>query len=244
MWGFRFPIEKRRSRCTVRRVSSREQHLPDFHLAERCLEHDATALALLQATCGGPVRAYLVNAGASSDEARETVQCLWGDLLTPTANGQVRLLNYDGSCKLLTWLNSVALNALLTRKRVDGRRQRRFPSSEEGGLIDTPDDDPPVETPLLELLRDAVQFAFGNCPAEDFVLLQLEHCDQLERDELARMFGCSKATVSRLLSSARISVAGATMDFVRRRDPWLELQWEDFLELCRTATPACFGVED
>ena len=239
----RISVEKRTSRCTVRGVSSREQHLPDFHLAERCIEHDATALALLQSTYGGPVRAYLVNAGASSDEARETVQCLWGDLLTPTANGRARLLNYDGSCKLLTWLNSVALNALLTRKRVDGRRQRRFPSSEEGGQIETPDDDPPVETPLLELLRDAVQFAFGNCPAEDFVLLQLAHADDLHVMELAKMFGRTKSALSRDMQRAGEGIAGATLQYIKATDPWLQLQWEDFLDLCRSASPACFGVE-
>ena len=58
------------------------------------------------------------------------------------------------------------------------------------------------------------------------------------------MFGCSKATVSRMLKDARISLAGITMDYVRRRDPWLDLRWEDFLELCRTATLSCFVFEE
>ena len=248
-WGrtagrLRFCVENRRLRCTLRGVVSQMQHPLDIHLAEKCIAHDPDALARLQSTCGEPVLAYLVKTGATRDEAQETVECLWGDLLTPAKSGQVRLQNYDGSCKLLTWLNSVALNALLTRKRIDGRRQRRFPSSDVGGEIESPDDDRLVETPLLDLLRDAVQFAFGNCKPEDFVLLQLEYCDRLEREELALMFGCSKATVSRLLSSARVTVAESTKNFLRQRDPWLELQWEDFLELCRTATPACFGIED
>ena len=97
---------------------SHKQHLPDFHLVEKCVAHDALALALLQSTYGASVLSYLMHTGATREEARETVECLWGDLLTPAKSGQVRLLNYDGSCKLLTWLNAVALNALLSRKRV------------------------------------------------------------------------------------------------------------------------------
>lgn len=230
---------------TLTRVTSQAPHLPDFSLVELCLEHDAGALAQLQESYRGPVTAYLQKAGANGDEARETVEMLWGDLLTPSATGRIRLGRYDGSCALLTWLNTVAMNALLTRKRIDGRRDRRFISRDaEDRPESSADEISQTEVPLVRLMSEALEFAFQNCPAEDFVLLQLEHCDQLKREELARMFGCSKATVSRMLASARVGVAEATMNFLRERDPWLELQWEDFLELCRTASPACFGIEE
>jgi transcriptional regulator with XRE-family HTH domain len=76
------------------------------------------------------------------------------------------------------------------------------------------------------------------------VLLQLEHCDQLEREDLARMFGCSKPTISRLLHRASAEIEKRTLGYLREHDPWLELKWDDFVELCRTATPACFGLTD
>ena len=244
--AFGFCIENREPPGTLRGVASREPHLPDLHFVEKCIEHDVAALTRLRSDYGGPVIAYLVKAGATGPEARETADSLWADLLLPKADGKVRLQRYDGSCALLTWLNTVAFNALLTRKRIDGRRDKRFPSRDAGDHAEAADaeDGEPVEFPLLALLREAVEFAFADCPAEDFVLLQLEHYDQLERAELARMFGCSKATVSRMLSSARTGVSGATMNFLRQRDPWLDLKWEDFLELCRTATPAFFGTID
>ncbi len=220
------------------------KNLSDFTLVEACLEHDAGALARLRQTYREPVTAYLVKAGAHAVEGREIVEMLWGDLLSPAAGGRIRLSRYDGSCALLTWLNTVAINAMLTRKRIDGRRERRFISSDAGDHAEAGEQAAMMEAPLIELMREAVEFAFQNCSAEDFVLLQLEYCDQLEREDLARMFGCSKATVSRRLESARMSVEERTMDYVRERDPWLELRWEDFLELCRTATPACFGIEE
>ena len=221
-----------------------DPHQSDFSVVERCLEHDPGALALLQTTYRGPVTAYLIKSGASAVEAAETVEMLWGDLLTATSSGRIRLARYNGSCALLTWLNTVAMNALLTRKRVEGRRERRFVSRDAGDRAEAEEEGIMTEAPLVDLMREAVEFAFRECPASDFVLLQLEHCDQLEREELARLFGCSKATVSRMLKSARISLAGRTMDYVRQRDPWLELRWEDFLELCRTATLSCFVFDE
>ena len=225
-------------------MSSRELNLSDLHLVEKCVENDEAAIALLQSDFGPRITAFLLGAGASSPEAQETVKSLWADCLTPNKAGNVRLMRYNGTCALQTFLNRVALNALLTRKRMDTRREKRFPSSENGNLPDAPAGDLQTEAPLLELMRDAIQFAFEHCSPEEFVILNLEHYDELERGELARMFGCSKATVSRLLDKARVTVAESTMSFLRQRDPWLELQWEDFLKLCRTATPACLDGGD
>ena len=89
----------------------------------------------------------------------------------------------------------------------------------------------------------AVKTAFRECDAEDFVLVQLAHANGVRGRELARMFSCSEAKISRDLERARHKLAVATMDGVRAQDPWLELQWEDFVELCRVVSPACFGVE-
>ncbi len=240
----RFCVESWELRSTLRRVSSPEKNLSELHLVQRCVENDEAAIALLQSTYGGRIVAFLVGAGAGGEEARETVKSLWADCLTPPKRGTVRLLRYNGECELQTFLNRVALNSLLTRKRIDGRRLKNFPPSESPEPANAFSDEPPPETMLLEIMRDAVQFAFEHCTPEEFVILNLEHYDELERAELARMFGCSKATVSRLLDKARVTVAENTMAFLRRRDPWLELKWEDFLELCRTTTPACFGIED
>ena len=225
-------------------MSSHGQHLSELHLVQKCVEKDEAAIALLQSTYGGRIAAFLVSAGAGGEEASETVKWLWADCLTPPKRGTVRLLRYNGECELQTFLNRIALNALLTRKRIDGRRLKNFPPSESPDPANAFTREPPPEAPLLEMMRDAIQFAFEHCSPEEFVILNLEHYDELEREELARMFGCSKATVSRLLDKARVTVAETTMSFLRERDPWLELRWEDFVELCRTTTPACLEAGD
>jgi DNA-directed RNA polymerase specialized sigma24 family protein len=109
------------------------------------------------------------------------------------------------------------------------------PSSDEGRG--------PAEAPLLEIMRGAVEAAFRECDAEDFVLMQLAHANGLLGRELAQIFSCSEAKISRTLERARKKIAETTMNHIRGQDPWLELQWEDFVELCRVASPACFGME-
>ena len=223
-------------------MSETIQHLADFNLVERCLENDAAALAQLQQANRGPVAAYLSTKGASSVEARETVDMLWGDLLTPAATGRSPLSRYNGKCALLTYLNLVALSRLFSRYRVCGRFERRFPSSDAVEFAEPAGEPATKDEPLLELIRDAVEFAFQNCDAEDFVLVQLQYYDDLERSDLARMFQCSESTIHRKLESARTAVRKSALDYIRERDPWLELRWEDFIELCRTATLACLGA--
>lgn len=220
------------------------QHLADFNLVERCLENDPAALARLQESHRGPVTAYLLTKGAGGVEAEETVTMLWGDLLTPASTGRTPLSRYNGKCALLTYLNLVALSRLYSRKRVAGRYERRFPSSDAMEFAEPSGEHAPDDRALIDVIRGAVEFAFQGCDAEDFVLVQLQYYDDLGRDDLARMFRCSESTIHRKLESARAAVRKSALDYVRERDPWLELRWEDFIELCQTTTLTCLGVEE
>ena len=225
-------------------VFSDSQHLADFNLVERCLENDREALAQLQRTNGGPVTAYLLTKGASSVEAQDTVEMLWGDLMTPAATGRTPLSRYNGKCALLTYLNLVALSRLYGRKRVRGRYEKRFQSSDTVEFAEPAGDHAPEDKSLIDLIHEAVEFGFKNCDAEEFVLVQLQYYDDLGRDDLARMFRCSESTIHRRLEGARAAVKKSALDYVRERDPWLELRWEDFIELCQTTTLTCLGVEE
>ena len=123
-----------------------------------------------------------------------------------------------------------------------GRYERRFPSRDAVEFLEPAGEQPPQDEPLIELIRDAVEFGFQNCAADDFVLVQLEYYDDLDRADLARMFGCSESTIHRKLESGRTAIRASTLGYVRERDPWLELRWEDFIELCRTTTLTSIGV--
>jgi RNA polymerase sigma factor (sigma-70 family) len=237
-------------------VDHDSRNLSDFQLCHECLEGKVSAIAQLQKEYGPVTISYLVGAGARPSEASEVVNSLWADLLAPVGDRLPRLGRYDGSCALQTWLNTVALNRLLTRKRTEQRWDRLIPAHVGGNGADGEgedelprgwrtdvDDSEPGEAPLIEIMRVAVETAFLTCEPEDFVLLQLKHCDGLLGAELGLMFGCDASVISRRIDKAENHIAAATLWQVRQTDPWLELKWTDFVELCRTATPACFGLD-
>lgn len=233
------------------------RHLSDFHLCHECLEGKASSIAFLQQQFGPRTLSYLIGAGGLPDEAAEIVNSLWADLLAPVGDRPASLQRYDGSCALQTWLNTVALNKLLTRKRSEQRWKRIIspdvdshdPDGENGGIersTATLADPEPVESseaPLIEIMQMAVETAFLSCEPEDFVLLQLKHCDGLRGAELGTLFGCDESVISRRIDKAQERIASMTLWKVRQTDPWLDLKWTDFVELCRSATPACFGLD-
>ncbi|MGB8167426.1 MAG: hypothetical protein WCF18_08035 [Chthoniobacteraceae bacterium] len=237
-------------------MDSDSRHLSDFHLCHECLEGKVSAIMYIQTSFGSVTTSYLIGAGAAPNEATEVVDSLWADLLAPVGDRPPRLQRYDGSCALQTWLNTVALNRLLTLKRKDRRWEKLIPervgaqSGADDGDRELPpgcrvdvDSNEPGEEPLIEIMRVAVETAFLSCEPEDFVLLQLKHCDGLLGAELGRMFGCHESVISRRIDKAQANIAATTLQKVRQSDPWLELQWSDFVDLCRAATPACFGLD-
>jgi RNA polymerase sigma factor (sigma-70 family) len=224
----------------------------DFLLAQKCLEGEEPAIAHLQETYRGPLVNYLIHAGASPEEARDLVDEFWADCLAERPQRRPRLATYAGNSPLQGWLKAVALNNLIQLKRHEKRMRQVLVegSAEESGLAGAVVKEVPsgesgysTEQPLLEIMRGAVESAFRQCDPQDFVLLQLAHTNGLLGRELALMFSCSEAKISRDLEDARRKIVVATLSYVQARDPWLELKWEDFVDLCRVVSPACFGVE-
>jgi hypothetical protein len=51
---------------------------------------------------------------------------------------------------------------------------------------------------------------------------------------VGRLLGCSEAKVSRTLSQAMSEIEFNTLRHLKTKDAWLELTWQDFLDLCET----------
>jgi RNA polymerase sigma factor (sigma-70 family) len=218
-------------------------HPEDFLLAQKCLEGDVPAIRQLQEDNVSAVKEYLLHRGATPEEASEVTHELWADCLAQRPGNRPRLATYAGNSPLKAWLKAVALNSLVQRKRPRVRTVPVDGTPLDDAQVPATEDRPPAEAPLLEIMRGAVQTAFQKCRAEDFVLVQLAYANGLLGRELACMFACSESKISRDLEEARRSIEEATLSYVQQQDPWLELKWEDFLELCKVVSPACFGVE-
>ena len=66
------------------------------------------------------------------------------------------------------------------------------------------------------------------------VLLRLVYIHGLTQREIVRMLGWYESKVSRVLSQTMEQIQTHTLREVKKRDPWLELTWQDFLDLCET----------
>ncbi|HEY3901047.1 MAG TPA: sigma-70 family RNA polymerase sigma factor [Chthoniobacter sp.] len=216
-------------------------HADDFLLAQKCLEGDSQAIRQLQETYQAPLMSYLVHVGADAAEARMLVSDLWADCIAPRPQRKPRLATYSGNAPLQAWLKTVVFNNLLQLKR-------RPPGpvvheDEDGPSPESPDNTYSPEKPVLDIILTAIQASFQECDPEEFLLLNLAHANGLRGRELAPLFGCSEAKISRTLDASRAKIKAAILRHVKERDEWLEIQWEDFVELCRVVSPSCFGLE-
>ncbi|MEM0898186.1 MAG: hypothetical protein AAGJ79_15020, partial [Verrucomicrobiota bacterium] len=90
-----------------------------------------------------------------------------------------------------------------------------------------------TEESLIGLLREALLHAFQNCDAEKLVILRLVNQHGIDQTTVGRMWGWSQSKISRAISSLMEEIRDYTLEELQRRDPWLDLQWHDFVELCR-----------
>ncbi len=199
-----------------------------------CLEGDAGALGCLREKCHSHVLNILVSRGASPTEAEDLLADLWSDCVPGREHAPSLLEKFAGKCKLLNWLATVATRRWIDFKRRQGRQVTPAgPDENEDWVGNTPADSRLAgEDALAELLRRSLQNAFARCSAEALVLLRLRFLHSLSQRELARMLGWHETKVSRLLSQSMQEIKTITLAEVSRHDPWLQLNWDDFLDLC------------
>jgi len=209
------------------KMSRESAALTDFELTRKCLDGDPQALTQMQRKYGRELTAFLLCAGATTTEADELLTNLWTDCIT----GKPLLARYRGSAPLIAWLKTVLMNDL-----VDRRRRQSIEKSATDVLSGHEGEhrrEAVADAPLFGIMRGALTRAFGSCPAEAVVMLQLVHLYGLTQREVCGIWGYTESKVSRRLSAAVGHIAQETMRAVADADEWLEIRWEDFLDFCR-----------
>ena len=207
-----------------------------LHVA-KCRQGDSEALTELREKLHKSLLAILLARGANRTEAEDLLADLWSDCVPGNDDRPSLLEKFKGNCSLQGWLATVATNRWIDRKR----REARHTAFEHNGS-DGPEQDlrrssdtsrwyAPDQT-LVNLLRSSLRAAFGRCGPEARVLLRLVYLHELSQRELVRMLGWSESKVSRYLSNAMEEIEKHTLAEIRKRDPWLELTWRDFVDLC------------
>jgi DNA-directed RNA polymerase specialized sigma24 family protein len=218
----------------------------DLELAESALDGDPQAAAKVLAMLRSPaLGAFLRSRGATETEASDIIGNLCGDCFggERAKGGMHRLLGrYNGACPLPAFLRRVAVNRLISLKRKQARWHepaggagepgeagaRRVIAGAEPGEPGAPG----ADEEIIPLLRDALQRAFAAVDAEKLVLFRLIHSHGVPQKRVAGMWGWHESKVSRAMEALRGELKDAILAEVRRRDAWLELQWDDFIGLC------------
>lgn len=224
----------------ARVMSDSEAYAGEIELVARCLEHDQQAVARLQQQYGRALIGFLVSAGATETVARDIVGSLWSDCAVGDTTHSPRLKRYHGKCALITWLKTVAMNELIDLKRREARfRKIEALAISEGIGVDAYQALSPgvmtlahTEQPLLALMETALSSAMKKCSSQAFVLLRLVYLNGLTQREAARLWGWHESKVSRTLDSALKLIASETLYAMKAADPWIEVGWDDFVELC------------
>lgn len=221
---------------------SQLDHADDDALqAKRCQAGDTQALAWLRDRCHSPLRNILLARGANPTETEDLLADLWVDCVPGSDDKPSLLDKFSGKCSLQGWLATVATNRLIDLKRRQSRRgEVAMHFNEEQGTAFIQRIPAPAasgggaDNSLVELLRQCLEHAFETCPAEGLLMLRLVYVHGLSQRELTSLWGCHEATISRQLTQTMSHIQTVTMRELKKRDPWLDLAWDDFLELCQT----------
>jgi RNA polymerase sigma factor (sigma-70 family) len=202
----------------------------------KCQDSDPVALADLRARCHQPLCSILLARGASRTEAEDLLADLWADCVPGPGERPSLLEKFSGKCSLQGWLATVATNRWVDFKRRQARRVELDASRNGSG------GDPMAEMPAVPaadrdaatvtMLRESLQVAFALCRPDAMVCLRLVHLHGLSQREVMRLLGWSESKLSRFLKQAMAQIRKATMAELKKRDPWLELTWQDFVEMC------------
>lgn len=217
----------------------------DLELAEAALEGDEEACRAVRDLVQSPgIKQRLVGRGARPSEADDIL----GDLLTDCFGGQkakgglhVILGKYNGACTLNSFFHLIAMNRLISLKR----KQKRTVSLEKESDDDQFDghplgaDDLPdpggvaTEEAVIDTLRAALLKALPSVDQEKLVLLRLIHSYRVSQKKIGEMWGWSDAKVCRQMAALIEELRTATLAAVKELDPWLQVEWDDFVGLCR-----------
>ena len=216
-----------------------DQQEEELLALRKCIEGDNQALATLRDRYHPRLLPILISRGASQTEAEDLLADLWGDCVGQSDSRPSLLEKFSGKCGFQSWLITVATNRLIDIKRKLVRHKTFvMPDDPEGGttfINKVPGAaSAQGESTLINILRTSLEQAFAKCPSEGLLMLRLVYLHGLSQRELAAMWSCHEASISRALSKAMGGIQEATMAELKKLDSGVELTWEDFVQLCET----------
>ncbi len=221
--------------------------MPEFEsdtlLVDSALQGDASACAeISKPETIQWIQSVLVRRGANPTEAADLTADLMADCFGAKEGKPPLLEKYNGKGKLRAFLTRAAINRLIDLKRhqkFEGQlpaRKTDSPPTDEFDLLAGDDSAEPEHDQLTDLIRDALMHALAQCDPLHLVLMRLVVVHRVNQGMVGTLFGWSQSKVSRAINSVMETIREETMAEIKRADPWLDLEWDDFLSLCRSTT--------
>ncbi|WNG51959.1 sigma-70 family RNA polymerase sigma factor [Archangium minus] len=180
----------------------------ELYLAFACAQGDAWALGELERRLGSLVGAAITHLRPDRVFVDEVHQRLRQKLLLPREGQRPKLLEYAGKGPLVQWLRAVALREALN---LLAQQRTGAPLESDTSLLELPAPGPDPELTLLKHryapeFKAALEAALRELPPRERNFLRLFFLEGLTVEQIARMDGTHKSTVSRRMASARESV--------------------------------------
>ena len=225
------------------------QHAGDLALVRAVLEGDAAAAAEIEARYRGMLIRILVARGVPANGAEEVVADLISECFGARKSGEIgkaRLESYRGQAALSTWLVRAAWNKWLDLRRRDkfhGELPRQADRESVGDAFDSVPSTVEanrLEPDLTRILRAAISTGFASVDPDVMLMMKLIYLHRSNQQAVARMWGWNQSKVSRAMAAARDQIEAKTLAEIRRLDPDLVVEWEDFRELCQLSPATIF----
>ncbi len=224
-------------------------HEEDIALVDAALAGDPKASAKIRSgEITGWLTAVLSKRGASQTEAHDLAADLIADCFGARDGKPPLLESYNGKGPLRGFLARAGINRLIDLKRrqkFQGNLPERNLESgptDEFDLLAGDDIDGTPDNALVDLLRDSLILAFSKCNPRDLMLMRLVAIHGVKQEAIAEMFGWSQSKVSRAIGGVMEEIRLKTLEEMRKSDPWLELEWDDFVGLCRSSSDFLVGA--
>jgi RNA polymerase sigma-70 factor (ECF subfamily) len=202
-------------------------HAPDFFLACACAQGDRAALATLERHVLPAARDALLRRNIAPSMVDEVLQQLRERLLVPRGSTPAKIAEYDGRGPLVAWVRTAAVRLALSELR------STRPSEELISAV------VPAHHPELGGLREhhraefkaALESAFSSLEVRERTILRLHLLEGVGVEDIGRIHGVSRATMTRWLKAARDTLFERTREGLRTR---LQLEDSEFQSLART----------
>ena len=164
----------------------------------------------------------LVSLKATPADATEIVGNVLGECCKPDG----RLSKYRGIGPVNSYLKTIVRRAWIDWVRRDSKLSSLPENYDAAGDPEARDDE------VVAILKESLLEAFAEADPESLLILRLVHEHKLKQQDLIHAWACSAAKVSRKASSTIEKLRARTLANVRKREPNLDLEWEDFKALC------------